>query len=200
MNSSYGRYYTFIRPVARNKYIRTYSSLAFSLVAVMIFAIFAIKPTVTTILVLEQRINEQRQIADGLKKKSQNLTLGKQNLEKIDSQTLDKLNALLPSKTDITTIGESVSSIARQNGASVSAIQFQPTDLKGQPSKLNPNPSQNEVSFVLNLTGSYDQLLVALTNLLNSPRLVQIDSVTLSQLSANVLTMSVSLRSFYLQN
>ena len=199
-NEHYSRYYTFIRPIAKNKYVRTYSSIAFSLVAIMLFAVFAIKPTVTTILVLEQNITEQRGIADQLKEKAQNLSQGKQNFEKIDSDTVSEMDALLPAKTDVTSISESIASVVRAHEASVSGIQFQPTDLSGQPNKLSATPSLNEVSLVLNVSGTYENALAVLNSLTNSSRLVRVDSVTMSQVSNNQITMSIALRSFYLKN
>lgn len=196
----YSRYRTFIRPLVKNKFVRTYSSLAFSLVAVMIFAVFAIKPTITTILVLEQNINEQRDVADKLKTKAQNLSLGKQNFEKIDQDTIDKINALLPRKTDITSVGESVATVVRSNEASVSAIQFQPTDLNGESNNLSAAPSLHEVSFVLNASGTYESLVASLNSLSNSSRLVRIDSVSMNPIAANQVSMSVSMRAFYLKD
>jgi len=200
MNERYSRYYTFIRPIAKNKYVRTYSSLSFSLVAIMIFAVFAIKPTITTILVLEQNISEQRTVADQLKEKAQNLSQGKQNYENIDASTISKLDALLPGKTEITSISESMISLVHANEASVSAVQFQPTDLSGQSNKLTTSPTLQEVNFILNITGTYEQLLAVLNSLITSPRLVRVDSVTMTQVSNNQISMSVSLRSFYLKN
>jgi hypothetical protein len=55
-----GRYRVKINPIVQNKTVQSYSSLSFSLVAVIIFGIFAIKPTVQNIVDLQKQIDTQK--------------------------------------------------------------------------------------------------------------------------------------------
>lgn len=200
MNPRYSRYFTFIRPVLKNRQVKTYSSLAFSLIAILIFTIFAIKPTIATILSLRKSIDEQQQILNQLNNKAQNLSQGKENLRKINPAIIDKLNNLLPSKTDPAFLADSLVSTALANNASISGLQFQPVELVGKPTKLSKNATLKELSFTFNVSSSYTNLVNILTSLKDNPRLISIDSVTLNQVSDGPLVMSVNGRAYFLQN
>ena len=200
MNPRYSRYYTFIRPITKNKYIKTYSSLSFSLIAIMIFGIFAIKPTVETILVLQTNIQQQQQVDNSLLQKEQDLTKASENLKKIDPAIRQDIDNLLPSKTDITTLAGNIGAIVQSHDATVSGLQFQSTDLNGQPSKISATPVVKEISFTLNISGEYSKLIETLDSLIRAPRLISIDNVNINSSADNTLVMSISARSFFLQN
>lgn len=200
MNPSYSRYFTFIRPVLRNRQVKTYSSLTFSLLAIILFSFFAIKPTVGTILSLQKSITEQQQVLQELNDKAQNLSLGKENLNKIDPSTLNKLNNLLPSKTDPTFLADALTSLALQNNASISGLQLQSVDLVGTPQKLNKSASIREIDFTLNVAGNYSNLVSLLSSLKSSPRLISVDSVNLNQVPDGPLVMSINAKAYFLQN
>jgi len=200
MNPRYSRYYTFIRPITKNKYVKTYSSLSFSLIAIMIFGIFAIKPTVETILVLQTNIQQQQQIDNSLLQKEQDLSNATKNLNKIDPAVRQDIDNLLPSKTDITTLASNIGVIVQSHDATVSGLQFQSTDLNGQPPKISATPVIKEISFTLNIAGDYSKLLEALDSLIRAPRLISVDSVNINETAENTLVMSISARSFFLQN
>ena len=200
MNSRYSRYYTFIKPITRNRYVRTYSSLSFSLIAIMIFVIFAIKPTISTILVLQKQIDNENQTLNSLTKKAQDLSNARDKLKAIDQDTKDKLDTLLPDQTDATTLSDSLTTLALSHNASVSGLQFQPIDLVGHPNKLSKSPSLKEINFTLNLTGGYSDLVATLKALVDSPRLVVLDSVNVTEAGDNSLVMSINGRGFFLQN
>ena len=199
MNSQYSRYYTFIKPIVRNRNVQTYSTLAFNLVAIAIFLVFAIQPTIATILSLQKSISDQQKILDQLNTKAANLSLGKQNLQKISPSTLTILNTLVPDKTEVTTLTDSLNNAALQNQASVSGLQIQPTLLIGNPTKLNKSPHQQKIKFTLNLTGAYPVLISTLDSLNNTERLISIDSLNFNQ-SENTLVLSVNGKAYYLQN
>jgi Tfp pilus assembly protein PilO len=200
MNPRYSRYFTFIRPVIKNRQVKTYSTLAFSLIAIIIFTIFAIKPTIGTILSLQKSIDEQEKILEQLNTKAQNLSQGKENLKKIDSNTLAKLNNLMPSKTDPAFLADSLVATALANNASISGLQFQPVELVGTPSKLNKDAQLKELVFTFNVSSSYSNLVNILTALKTNARLISIDSVNFNQVSDGPLVMSVNGKAYFLQN
>lgn len=199
MNPRYSRYYTFVRPILRNTKVRTYSGLVFSLFAIAIFSVFAIKPTVETIISLQKSINDQQRIFNQLKQKSENLSLGKENLKRINASTLTKLDNLIPTKTDPAGLIVALNNLSLANNASVSGLQLQPTQLVGSSSKINKNAPLEEIPFTINLSGSYANLVSVLNSLSSSPRLISIDSVTLNQGDLGLI-MSVNAKAYYLDN
>lgn len=200
MNNQYTRYFTFIKPIARNRTVRTYGTLTFNLFAIAIFVIFAIQPTIATIISLKKGISDQQKVLTQLETKEQSLALGKQNLSKIDSSTKAKLDTLLPDKTSVSTLTNALSNSSLGNQASISGLQLQPTQLVGSPAKLIKTPTIKDIDFTLNLTGNYDNLLSALNSLNTLQRLVSIDSISFNQPQDGVLIMSINAKAFFLQN
>lgn len=196
MNPKYSRYYTFIKPILRNKVVRTYYSLTFSLIAIMIFSIFAIRPTISTILVLRKTISDQRLLTDQLVQKEKNLSLGDDNLNKIDQNTKIKLENLLPRKTDLTALTDSLTALARQNQASISGLQVQPVVLTGE--TQNKTPQLKTIEFTVNLIGSYQNLLQLLQNLKQSSRLISVNGVNLTKAGDNLI-MSINAKAYFLE-
>lgn len=197
MNPKLSRYYTFIKPLTQNRLIRTYSGLIFSLISIIIFSLFALKPTISTILNLQKQIEEKQSILKDLNQKAQDLTTAKDNLNRINSETLKKLDNLLPDKTDPSSLAEAINSLSTQ--ASISAFQLQPTTLVGDPQNLSKKPLLEPIGFNFNATGSYSNLLSLLGALNRLPRLISIDSVNITPNQAGLL-MSVSAKAYYLKN
>lgn len=196
----YSRYYTFIKPVIKNKQVQTYSPLVFSLISIMVFGLFAIKPTVSTILALQKSIKQEQDILDQLTKKEYAISQGTNNFNKIPPTTLAKIDTLLPNRTAITDLTNDLVTIANANQASMSALQFQPINLVGQPQTLSAHPSQEEILFTINIQGDYPKITKLINDLNNSDRMIVIDSVNLTQGSDNPLVATINARSFYLQN
>ena len=93
----YFRYFTYIQPIIKTPFIKTYGSLILTIVALSIFTIFAIKPTIETILILQKTLNDQTEILSAINKKSQDLSLGSNNYKSLVNQGLtDKINTAVP--------------------------------------------------------------------------------------------------------
>lgn len=199
MNPRYSRYFTYIKPIINNRQVKTYSSFVFSLITVTFFAVFAIKPTINTIISLRNSIQDQNEILNQLNQKTENLSLGKKNYESISSDTKVKLERLLPSDHNITTLIIGLSSLAKQYNASISAIQFQPIDLDLTPVTLSKNPKLKELSLTFNLQGTYEKLIPILSNITLFTRLLTIDTINLNKNEDGTLTLSIVTKAYYVR-
>lgn len=199
MNPQLSRYYTYIRPVFKNKQVQTYSSLVFTIVTISIFSIFAIKPTLETIVGLQKSITEQQQVLESLKEKSENISIGKKNYESIDPSTKIKLLKTLPDKPESIRIINMLYNLASQNEASISGLQFQPVTLLPNPLTLNKKPELAEVAFNFNLLGSYQQTQNTLNSLLKSDRLITLESLIINRNEGGSLILTVNAKAFYLK-
>ena len=153
------RYYTYIRPVLRNKFVKTYSSVIFSLVTIFIFSFYAIRPTVTTILSLQKSIQEQNGVLNSLKEKAANLVEGKNNYEKISPTTRDKIEYLIPNDLRLSTVINSLSTATQTSEATISGIQIQTValqPLEGKPSKAS---QISEIDFSFNAQGEFENMM-----------------------------------------
>lgn len=199
MNPKYSRYYTYISPILKNERIRSYASFIFSLITIVVFSLFAIRPTIGTIIGLQKSIVEQKQILSTLTTKADNLSLGRINLQNINPDTLNKLENTLPSTTDLASLINHLSTIAKQANASVSGIQIQPVKIITSPQTLSKIPKLTEVDFTFNTIGNYQKFQFMLNYLAQSPRLINIQSISISRSSEESLLMSVNAKAFYVE-
>lgn len=194
--SAFSRYAVYIKPVIKNRYVQTYSSVVFSLIAITFFSLFAIRPTFKTIISLRKDIEEQKKVLEQLTNKSDSLDRGIKNYRAIDPVLITKIDTLLPSKASIANLSNDLANIAKLNQASISAIQFQPFEMDN----LSKTPTQDsdlkEISFSMNLTGSYASLSRVLTALSSSNHLILIDNINFNK-GDNGLIMTILGRTVY---
>lgn len=199
-STRYSRYYTYIKPLAENKAVKSVAPYIFSLITIMILIIFAIRPTVSTIINLQKNIEENQQVLKQLETKAQNLIEGKKNYENLPPKTKQKINDAVPNQPNVTSV---ISSLENSSGpqASASALQIQPLTLFDDKTQNNKGAklSLGEVDFSYNISGSFIDLLKTLQNLNNSPRLIQIDNVIISKQTASPTVLSITGKAYYLK-
>lgn len=199
MNPRYSRYYTYIRPVLRNPKIQTYSGFVFSIVTITIFTIFAIRPTLRTIVGLQKSINEQKTVLENLKVKAQNISQGKTNYDNLPSSVKLKLDSLIPQKLELSNLTNNLSDIASLKQASISSMQFQAISVKPSPGGPIKKPTLRELGFSFILQGRYPDLIEVLNNLLNSDRLLTLDSVNIAKLETGGVSMNVTAKTYIME-
>ena len=200
MNPKASRYYTYIRPILRNKFAKTYSSLIFSLITIFVFSFYAIRPTVTTILSLQKSITEQTSIQTKLQQKVSNLSQGKLNYENIDPQVKTKVNNLIPDNPELARLVNSLNYAADQAEASVAGIQIQAVELEDKKNQLTRDAPLGQVEFTLNTQGSFPTLMKLLTKLKRTDRLFTISSVNFAQPPDSGLIMSINGKAYFVKN
>lgn len=196
--SKYSKYYVYIKPVIGNQYVKSTAPYIFSILAIIIFVIFAIRPTILTIISLQKNIKDNQQVLAVLDQKSQDLTDGKRNLDNLDPNIKTLINTRLPDTVEVTTLINDLQTAALKT-ASISALQVQPITIY---SNTSSNPSKKnigEVLFSLNIQGSYPQLLQALDNIAKTPRLLNITSAIFSKSAGGEIGLSVSGKAYYLK-
>lgn len=200
MQPRFSRYYTYIRPLTRNKFVRSYATTIFNLIAIAIFGFYAIRPTVITILSLQKSITEQQAILSAVVSKRNSLAQGRANYETIDASVKTKIENLVPSQPDLPVISAILGSLATKYEATVAGIQFQPVTL--DPINLTPNKDAtiNEAELSFSVQGSYPQVTGILASIKKLERLLSIKSVSMNRLEAGSILMVVSAKSYYLKN
>jgi Tfp pilus assembly protein PilO len=200
MKPQYTRYYTYIKPILRNKYVKTYSSFIFSLITITIFSIFAIRPTISTIISLQKGIEEQNQTLDKIKGKSDQLTLAKQNYEALDNTSKQNIRSLIPESTSLPELLNVLSNLIILNQASSSGIQVESVDLENTSGTLSKKPTLKEVQFSINIQGSYEKLSTILDRMGKLSRLVKVQTANFNQPTEGSLILSITGKAFYLKN
>ncbi len=197
-STKYFRYYTYIEPVLRNPIIKTYGYSIFTIIMTIVFIIFAIKPTLETILVLQKRLTNQQEIISKLDKVIESLQTAQNNYRKIDENTMSKIKTAVPDNPDLPNLIRSLENTTLQTQASISALQFQPVVI-GK-SSSGETSSLQEISFTFNVEGSYDNLKLILQNLKNNIRIVTIENLSFNRVEGGKsLLMSISGKAYYLK-
>lgn len=197
-SSIYSRYFTYIKPISRLPIVKTYGSTIFTLVVIIIFIFFAIKPTVETILVLQKKFTETSDALDKINKKANNLSLGKQNYDNLDPAIKSKVALDIPDTVSLKSITQTLEQTAKSHEASVSALQIQPIVINSK--SENSLGALTEIDFTFNIEGNYANLIALLQDLKSSSRLISIDSLSLSKLTeGSGLIMSITGKGYYIK-
>lgn len=197
-NTKYNKYYTYIKPVIGNQYVKSTAPYVFSVLAIIIFIIFAIRPTVLTIIGLQKNLQDNQQVLGVLEQKSRDLTDGKRNLDNLDPSIKTKINSKLPDNPGVALLINDLQIAATRN-ASISALQIQPVTIYTNSPDNLVKKNLNEVLFSFNVHGSYSDLLATLDNLSKSSRLINLTNVVLNKNSEGSIGMSVSGKAYYLK-
>lgn len=196
-STKYFRYYTYIEPLIRNPLIKTYGYAIFTIVMTAVFILFAIKPTLETIAVLQKKLTTQKEILKKLDKKIGDLGVAQTNYKNIDPDIKSKVVSSVPSNADLANLIRSLENTTRDTTASISALQFQPLVIDR---KETPSNELQEISFTFNIEGSYDTIKAVLQNLYGSARLFTIDNLSFNKVATgNILLMNITGKAYFLK-
>lgn len=194
----YSRYFTYIKPISKLPIIRTYGTTIFTLLVVAIFILFAIRPTVETILILQKKLEDSNSVLEKITQKANDLTAGKQNYDNLDQTIKLKISDAIPDDANLKTLVQTLEQSAIAHEASISALQIQPLVLEVKNgSRLGKSA---DISFTFNVEGTYPELLALLQDLRVSSRLISIETLSLSKVSEGLgLIMSITGKAYYIK-
>lgn len=194
----YSRYYSYIKPITNIPIIKNYGSAIFTVLALIIFIFFAIKPTIETIVVLRKKLADSSQVLEQVNKKVEDISLGKENYGRLDPNIKTKIQTAIPDNISLKSLIQSLEQAALQNQASISALQIQPVTLEAK--ENNTLGSLAEISFVFNTEGKYQNLISLLQQIRRSARLISTENVILNKLGEGEgLVMSLTGKAYYIR-
>jgi Tfp pilus assembly protein PilO len=193
----YSRYYTYIKPVTKIPIVKTYGSIIFTFLVIIIFIFYAIKPTIETILVLQKKLTDSTTVLEQVNLKARNLSQGRTNLESMELSTRSKISQLIPDTVSLKSVVQNLEQTAISHQASISALQFQPllidTKDNDKPGALTP------INFTFNVAGEYKNIILMLEDLKKSSRLISIDSLSITRSEDSALIMSLIGKAYYIK-
>lgn len=196
--NKYSRYFTYIKPF-QVPIIKTYGAYTFTIIAMIIFIFFAIKPTIQTIAVLQKQLQTTQDTLDQVNQKTENLLQGQKNYQNLPSNAIASLNSAIPGQISLKTLLESMESIASANEASISALEIQPIVLD-EVNTSKANYTLEKINFKFNTEGTYSNLSQIIQQLQKSSRLISIHSVIFNKAAdTKTLLMSVDGTAYFLK-
>lgn len=162
----------------KNPVARVSLELVFSILAVIFFAIFAVKPTLQTMSELVKEIEDKRALEEQLKQKIASLNTAQAQYQKFGSQFY-LLDEAIPKTASLVEGLKIVEKIASENdliiqGITVSAV---PDELI----KANEDGAIRELlTFNVDMTGDYLKIRQFIEDLMTSRRMMLVDQVNFS--------------------
>lgn len=166
----------------RRRDLRMYMELLMSLAAIVIFALFALRPTFLTIAQLIRDIKAKNATIDQMDEKIQNLATAQSTYNQ-RSTDISVLKLAVPSAPSPETFARQIEGVAQKDqvvllGTSMGKAVLAGTTEAQKEDDLPPGAVGLEVS--ISATGSYDSLATFLTDLENMRRPIKTDSLSVS--------------------
>lgn len=175
----YRHYRRILTPALKSKKARAYGMLVLSLLTASFFGVFAIRPTVTTIIKLRKEIQDNQYVEEKLTEKINILATLDQIYKKVESD-LTSVEAALPSQPNFENLLSVIENAAAVHQLGILSIQFKPVDLV-KPKTNRGDFKLNPIAFQVTFTGSYQNLISGLTSLNSASRLITIDALQIKK-------------------
>jgi hypothetical protein len=186
---SYYRYKEFFLNIAalykRKADLRAFLEIVLSITTVIVFLLFALKPTALTIIDLLQQISEKRQTLSALTQKVDNLQTAATLLNQNQNFIPDIDNAV-PSVPNPDVLSKQIEGLSAKDSTQVLGISVNQVTLVGtipsmKTSGLTPLPGgANEMPFSLSVKGTYVNLISFINDFENLRVAVKTDSLEIS--------------------
>lgn len=176
----FSRYYQNINPLLAKTEVRAYAMIIFSLITISFFGYFALKPTFTTITLLNRQVKDAILVNQQLQRKINSLSLAQTEYQTIKPD-LDLISQAIPSNPQFPLFVKSLEKIATQSGVTIKNVNFQSIDLSDTKTEATDAAMLTSISFNINLLGDYPQINDFITKLSSLPRIVVIDKMGFSK-------------------
>jgi Tfp pilus assembly protein PilO len=157
------------------------------------FGIFAINPTLTTIIELQKQVKDSEFVFEQLNAKVGSLSQLQQHYAQINSD-LPMIYEAIPQNIDAALLAGQIEALAKQNKVTLTDLRVPQVELSGKDSKDTQGSS---FTFALEADGSYQQLSTFANDIAHFNRLVTIESLTLQKPSGNNLVLQLQARAYF---
>jgi type IV pilus assembly protein PilO len=165
----YGRYLELI-PNFKKEKAQKFTTIVLTIVSVIILAVFAINPTLSTIANLQKQLDDAKFVAEKLDIKINNLSTLQTKYETLKPD-LPIIYASLPRKEEAALLTGQIQALAQENGLAVAIIQV--TD-------FTESKSFSYFTFNVSMQGDYENLVGFLNKLVRMQRIVDLKDISIT--------------------
>lgn len=162
--------------------LKVYLELILSLATIIVFSLFAIKPTILTIIDLNNEIKSKEETSAKLKQKIQNLQTAS-NLLQTEANNISYIDQAVPNKATAEVLVKQIESLSIESGlkilgfsASDITLVGKATDTKKAKEIENLPNNADELPFSFSATGTYTAIFSFLNKIEELRRPIRIDS------------------------
>lgn len=198
------KYYQPIDEVFEKPKHRLYITTILSFLTISLFAWYAIRPTLQTIISLRKEIKESIEINEQMETKIANLVEAQATYQNL-SPRLTILQDALPKDPDILTFVQEVRDIANENKIVIKSLTLGSKVLlddeiiknkKSGDSSSKKEEKVNTVSIILVAEGSYEDITSTISKIHSTKRIARISEISLSPRKNNQIVMSLTINIF----
>lgn len=171
------RYFAML-PAFQNEKTKKLTRIILTLTFVAIFGIFAINPTVSTIIKLKKELTDKQSVEMKLQEKIKNLSLLQEQYVQIQEDIPYVLDAM-PDKPQVALLMAQIQSVAANTNISLSNLQNLAVELFNQ--NIGAENQHLSYSFSVSGTGSLQEIIAFLSELVIMQRILTVDTVSLDQ-------------------
>lgn len=175
-NAKYQEYLKLL-PNMKQENTRIITMLIFTFAAMTFFGVFAINPTLTTIVDLKKQLADSEYVQEQLRNKINNLSTLQQRYNEI-TPDIPVIFAAIPDTPSAPLFVGQVETLAKQANLRITSLRVSEVQLT--PGK-NPSAQNASFTFQLEATGSYEDLLTFAKLLSQMNRIVSVESMGIAR-------------------
>lgn len=174
-NVNYEKYYKNILPYIQKEKNQQYFAVILTLGATIFFALFAINPTLSTIVRLRKEVSDSRFAEEGLTKKVSNLSALSLEYQRIQ-EDLDFVLESIPNQANAPALVAQIQAVAKDSSVNLTGVLVPSVN-------LTTKTASKSSLFVFQVSGegTYENINSFITKLTDMQRIVSIDKISLTK-------------------
>jgi len=193
----YSRYFVNLGSFYKTKKAKVYTGLIATLVTVIFFIVFAIKPTLVTIAQLIRQVKDQRLVLTILEGKIKNLS--KAQINYLDNESkIYLLDEALPTNAEVDSLAKQLEALSRKAEVSIKSFRINETRLNTIEKKTITK--KESVDFSITVIGNYENLRKFITLLSDLRRVISVKSFVfqVGRDANGILALNINGQSWFL--
>lgn len=182
--------YKEVLPYFKEKKTQAFTTLAFTLITLSIFGIFAISPTISTIAQLRKELDDNRHVDEQLQQKIINLGILQTKYIALEKD-LPFVLAAVPTNPQAPTLVGQLYALAQASSITVNRLQTFEVELSKTKEAMNQYSS---FGFVIELSGSYTNTLRFIDALSTFNRVITVDTISMNRISDQQTNLKTIIR------
>lgn len=180
-------------PNFKGERTQKFTTIVLTIIALAIFGVFAINPTISTIAKLRKELDDNNLIDSKLQQKISNLTT-LQNKYNAMQKDLPLILSAIPKNPELPLLAAEVQAAAKVTNVDIQNFQSFQIEVKKEASSRN----FSTFSFTVSATGTYGDVYRFLTTVSNMQRVVSLDLLSITKKSAgNQVDLSIKGEAFF---
>lgn len=189
------REYLKLLPNMHEETMRSFMTLALTFGALSFFGVFAINPTLSTIVDLKKQVADNKAVDQQLTTKINNLSSLQQQYNQL-GPALTNVYTAVPKSAEVPLLSAQIAALAKKNTLAITTYRVAQVQLATK----QPNTKTQSFIFTLQATGNYNNMLTFSSELANLDRIITVESMEIGRDSkTNDLVVTIRGRQYFKQ-